>query len=100
MRPMRISADDAGRLLLELKRAESSRRCATWIAVRASLRAALDVVTLADVASGELPAAVRTLADGPASLDEHASFARPRRTVGPRPPSVQRLHALTVGRTA
>jgi Rrf2 family protein len=32
-----------------------------WIAVRASLRAVLEQVTLADVVSGELPANVRTL---------------------------------------
>jgi Rrf2 family protein len=32
-----------------------------WVAVRASLRAVLEGVTVADVASGELPAHVRTL---------------------------------------
>ena len=32
-----------------------------WIAVRASLRAVLEAVTLADVASGELPAVVEAL---------------------------------------
>jgi Rrf2 family protein len=38
-----------------------------WIAVRASLRAVLEAVTLADVARGELPAAVASLtADGDA----------------------------------
>jgi Rrf2 family protein len=32
-----------------------------WVAVRASLRSVLEAVTLADVASGELPAVVRNL---------------------------------------
>ncbi len=36
-----------------------------WIAVRASLRQVLDETTLADVAGGELPAAVRRLAGEP-----------------------------------
>ncbi len=36
-----------------------------WIAVRASLRAVAERVTLADLASGELPAHVRELADDP-----------------------------------
>jgi Rrf2 family protein len=34
-----------------------------WIAVRASLRTVLDAVTLADLASGELPAAVTALTE-------------------------------------
>ena len=34
-----------------------------WIALRANLRAVLDEVTLADVISGELPAAVRELSE-------------------------------------
>lgn len=34
-----------------------------WLAVRASLRSVLETVTLADVASGELPASVAALAD-------------------------------------
>jgi Rrf2 family protein len=38
-----------------------------WIAVRANLRAVLDEVTLADVASGRLPAAVRAAAAEPAN---------------------------------
>jgi Rrf2 family protein len=38
---------------------------AVWVAVRASLRAVLDEVTLADVVSGELPASVRSLVDNP-----------------------------------
>lgn len=37
----------------------------TWIATRASLRGVLEHVTLADVASGELPAAVRELTAEP-----------------------------------
>jgi Rrf2 family protein len=36
-----------------------------WIAVRASLRSVAEKVTLADIASGELPAHVATLADDP-----------------------------------
>lgn len=36
-----------------------------WIAVRASLRAVLERVTIADLAAGELPAAVRALAAEP-----------------------------------
>lgn len=36
-----------------------------WIAVRANLRAVLEQVTLADVASGELPAVVEELAADP-----------------------------------
>jgi Rrf2 family protein len=36
-----------------------------WIAVRASLRAVVEHVTLADVVSGELPAAVEALAASP-----------------------------------
>ncbi|HUZ20373.1 MAG TPA: Rrf2 family transcriptional regulator [Acidimicrobiales bacterium] len=38
-----------------------------WIAVRASLRAVLEHTTLADVASGKLPANVRRLASDPDS---------------------------------
>ena len=36
-----------------------------WVAVRASLRRVLDEVTLADVASGELPALVHELTEDP-----------------------------------
>jgi Rrf2 family protein len=42
-----------------------------WIAVRASLRAVLERVTLADVASGELPAHVRELAADPDAWAPH-----------------------------
>jgi len=35
-----------------------------WVAVRANLRAVLETVTLADVASGELPASVLALTEG------------------------------------
>ena len=38
---------------------------AVWIAVRASLRSVVDELTLADVAAGELPAAVRRLIAAP-----------------------------------
>ena len=38
---------------------------AVWIAVRANLRAVVDEVTLADVASGDLPDAIRRLTDDP-----------------------------------
>jgi Rrf2 family protein len=40
-----------------------------WIAVRASLRSVLEETTLADVASGELPAAVRSLAAQPGAWE-------------------------------
>lgn len=43
-----------------------------WIALRASERAILEAVTLADIASGELPASVRELASDP-----QAWLARP-----------------------
>ena len=36
-----------------------------WIAVRANLRAVVELVTIADVASGELPAEIAALADDP-----------------------------------
>ena len=42
-----------------------------WIAVRASLRSVLEAVTLADVASGELPDAVRELVADPESWAPH-----------------------------
>jgi Rrf2 family protein len=38
---------------------------AMWIATRASLRSVLEAVTLADLAAGELPAAVQALAADP-----------------------------------
>jgi Rrf2 family protein len=42
-----------------------------WIAVRASLRGVLESVTLADVAGGELPAAVNALARDPDARTPH-----------------------------
>lgn len=42
-----------------------------WIAVRASLRSVLETVTLADVAHGELPAAVRELVADPEAWAPH-----------------------------
>jgi Rrf2 family protein len=42
-----------------------------WIAVRASLRSVLEAVTLADVASGELPAVVRDLVSDPEAWAAH-----------------------------
>jgi Rrf2 family protein len=42
-----------------------------WIAVRASLRSVLEEVTLADVAAGELPAAVRDLLADPEAWAPH-----------------------------
>jgi Rrf2 family protein len=42
-----------------------------WVAVRASLRAVLENVTLADLASGELPDHVRQLAADPDSWAPH-----------------------------
>lgn len=42
-----------------------------WIAVRASLRSVLEAVTLADLASGRLPASVRRLAASPEARKPH-----------------------------
>jgi Rrf2 family protein len=42
-----------------------------WIAVRASLRSVLETVTLADIARGELPAAVRELVADPEAWAPH-----------------------------
>jgi Rrf2 family protein len=42
-----------------------------WIAVRASLRSVLETVTLADVAGGELPPAVRELVADPEAWAPH-----------------------------
>ena len=42
-----------------------------WVAVRASLRSVLEQVTLADVASGELPDHVRALAADPDAWSPH-----------------------------
>jgi Rrf2 family protein len=42
-----------------------------WIAVRASLRGVLEQVTLADLASGELPASVQALAADPDAWAPH-----------------------------
>jgi Rrf2 family protein len=42
-----------------------------WVAVRASLRSVLEQVTLADVASGDLPAHVRELAADPDAWAPH-----------------------------
>jgi Rrf2 family protein len=42
-----------------------------WIGVRASLRAVLERTTLADVASGELPASVRALVADPDAWSPH-----------------------------
>src|SRR5256714_10185863 len=42
-----------------------------WIAVRANLRAVLENVTIADVARGELPAAIDTLAGDPEAWQQH-----------------------------
>ena len=42
-----------------------------WIAVRASLRGVLETVTLADVASGELPAEVALLTSDPEAWQSH-----------------------------
>jgi Rrf2 family protein len=45
---------------------------AVWIALRASERAILEHVTLADVAAGKLPPAVRKLTEDPAAWDSPA----------------------------
>jgi Rrf2 family protein len=42
-----------------------------WVAVRAGLRDVLEGVTLADVAAGELPDAVRALVDDPEAWQAH-----------------------------
>src|SRR5213595_42801 len=42
-----------------------------WVAVRASLRSVLEEVTLADVARGDLPAAVRELVADPEAWAPH-----------------------------
>ena len=42
-----------------------------WIAARASLREVLEVVTLADVAGGRLPASVRALTAEPSAWEPH-----------------------------
>jgi Rrf2 family protein len=42
-----------------------------WVAVRASLRRVLEAVTLADLASGQLPPAVRELIDDPEAWRGH-----------------------------
>ena len=44
---------------------------AVWVAVRASLRAVLEQVTLADVVTGELPENVRVLAEDPDAWAPH-----------------------------
>ena len=56
MRPERVGYHGAARTLQDV-----------WIALRASERAILETVTLADVASGQLPERVRALADDPRS---------------------------------
>jgi Rrf2 family protein len=42
-----------------------------WVAVRASLRAVLEKVTLADLAAGKLPASVRRLIEDPDTWERH-----------------------------
>ncbi len=42
-----------------------------WVALRASLRAVLEQVTLADLASGQLPAAVEELLQAPDAWESH-----------------------------
>ena len=44
-----------------------------WIAVRAALRSVLEEVTIADLASGKLPAAIAELASGDDAWDPHRS---------------------------
>ena len=52
-------------------RGSAERLLDVWVAVRASLRSVLEQVTLADVASGELPAHVRELAADPDAWTPH-----------------------------
>ncbi|HMN98342.1 MAG TPA: Rrf2 family transcriptional regulator [Miltoncostaeaceae bacterium] len=42
-----------------------------WVAVRGSVRAVLEETTLADLLAGELPPAVRALADSPEAWEPH-----------------------------
>jgi len=42
-----------------------------WIAVRANLRAVLEVVTIADLANGSLPRKVKALASQPEAWQAH-----------------------------
>ena len=42
-----------------------------WIAVRAALRSVLEAVTIADLAAGTLPPAVRAIAADPDAWDAH-----------------------------
>ena len=42
-----------------------------WVAVRASLRAVLELVTIADIVSGELPRSVITLTTDPEAWQSH-----------------------------
>jgi Rrf2 family protein len=42
-----------------------------WIAMRANLRGVLEEVTLADVAAGELPAAIADIASAPGAWESH-----------------------------
>jgi DNA-binding IscR family transcriptional regulator len=42
-----------------------------WIAVRANLRAVLEAVTLADLASGELPSSIHLLTQDPEAWVRH-----------------------------
>lgn len=60
MRPETTAYDGAAKPLQEV-----------WIAVRASLRAVLEHTSLADVASGRLPAVVRRLAGEPDAWKSH-----------------------------
>jgi Rrf2 family protein len=52
-------------------RGSAARMRDVWIAVRASLRAVLEQVTLADLARGELPASVEALAADPDAWAPH-----------------------------
>ena len=47
-----------------------------WIATRAALRSVLEVVSIADVAGGELPASVRELTDDPDAWVVHPPSGR------------------------
>ena len=42
-----------------------------WVAVRASLRAVLEKVTLADLAAGKLPLSVKRLTEDPDTWEPH-----------------------------
>ncbi len=65
-------ANVRGRRSEEVEYVGSAQRLRTvWVAVRASLRNVLETVTVADVATGELPSEVEALAEDPDAWTPH-----------------------------